>query len=56
MRFGLVVKITPIKLFIREQKLRRSFQLYDENCSGKISKEEMVVTLHNLGKVKAEFD
>ena len=40
----------------REQRLRRSYILYDKNCSGKITKEEMVETLSDLGKVKTTFD
>jgi Ca2+-binding EF-hand superfamily protein len=40
----------------REQRLRRSYVLYDKNCSGKITKEEMVETLSDLGKIKTIFD
>ena len=35
----------------KEQTLRRSYYLYDRNRSGKISKEEMVDALIDLGKV-----
>jgi Ca2+-binding EF-hand superfamily protein len=42
--------------FNREQRLRRSYVLYDKNCSGKITKEEMVETLSDLGKIKTIFD
>ena len=35
----------------KEQTLRRSYYLYDRNRSGKISKEEMVDALVDLGKV-----
>ncbi len=40
----------------REQKLRRSYILYDKNCSGKITKEEMVETLSDLEKIKTVYD
>ena len=35
----------------KEQTLRRSYYFYDRNRSGKISKEEMVDALIDLGKV-----
>ena len=30
--------------------------MYDKNCSGKITKEEMVETLSDLGKIKTVYD
>ena len=35
----------------KEQRLRRSYYLYDRNRSGKISKTEMLDALLDLGKI-----
>ena len=35
----------------KEQALRRSYYLYDRNRSGKISREEMLDALIDLGKI-----
>ena len=35
----------------KEQRLKRSYYLYDRNRSGKISKEEMLDALLDLGKI-----
>ena len=41
----------------KEQEMRRSYYLYDRNRSGKISKEEMLDALIDLGKIpQAETD
>ena len=39
----------------REQKLRRSYNFYDNNGSGKISKEEMVEALVKLEKIEPKY-
>ena len=40
----------------KEQQLRRSYNFYDNNGSGKISKEEMVETLDKLEKIEMRED
>ena len=35
----------------KEQRLKRSYYLYDRNRSGKISKKEMLDALLDLGKI-----
>ena len=39
----------------KEDYLKRSFQLFDRNGSGKISKEEMIDVLAKLGKITIDL-
>lgn len=40
----------------REQKLKRSYNFYDNNGSGKISQEEMIEALVKLGKIQLKAE